>query len=201
MPGYEPCRFLQTLTPKDLLCSVCTYVMKTPVICSKCKVLACQDCSKKTYFSYFFSLKPPFFPFKNLFFPIFSLKTPYFPLKTFKYIKSGITCEHVFSVNAVLKSKIDALSIKCKYWTKGCMEILKIGALQGHEDSQCYYSHYQCARKECEEISLPGRIKHMPECGFFMITCETCKKELKQSDVLIKNRFFTKKTNFSCFFH
>ena len=23
----------------------------------------------------------------------------------------------------------------------------------------------------------------MPECGFFMITCETCKKELKQSDV------------------
>ena len=69
MPGYEPCRFLQTLTPKDLLCSVCTYVMKIPLICSKCKVLACQDCSKKTYFS------------------IFSIKNPIFHLKTFLYIK------------------------------------------------------------------------------------------------------------------
>jgi len=67
------------------------------------------------------------------------------------------------------------------------MEILKIGKLQGHEEAQCYYSHYVCGRKECEEISLPGKIKHMPECGCFLITCDTCKKELKQSDVKIPN--------------
>ena len=75
------------------------------------------------------------------------------------------------------------MSIKCKNWCQGCMEILKIRNVQAHEDSQCYYANTLCGRKECEEISLPGRIKHMPECGLFLISCETCKKELKQSDV------------------
>lgn len=65
------------------------------------------------------------------------------------------------------------------------MEIQKIKSIQSHEDSQCYYKQAVCGRKECEEISFPGKIKHIPECGFFLIICEACKKELKQSDVSI----------------
>lgn len=77
------------------------------------------------------------------------------------------------------------MNIKCKNWTKGCLEILQIGNVDKHEDSGCYFSHFTCGKKDCEEISLPGKIKHMPECSFFIVPCDTCKKEMKQSDVNI----------------
>lgn len=53
MPGYEPCRFLETSSKKDSLCSICEYIMKNPVQCSKCNFICCQECKNKGYNKYF----------------------------------------------------------------------------------------------------------------------------------------------------
>lgn len=128
-------------------------------------------------------------------------------IETFSEIKfvllfSPLTCNHSFSANGSLRSKINEINIKCKHWTKGCMEIVRIRELEKHENAECYFSHYMCNRKDCEEISLPGKIKHMPECPYFLIECEVCKKSMKQSDVfyffssfLLIKIFFGKKIN------
>ena len=47
--GFEPSRFLNTYIAKEFLCSICTYTLKSPVQCNKCKIICCQTCSKKGY--------------------------------------------------------------------------------------------------------------------------------------------------------
>lgn len=145
MSGYEKNRFLQAHIPLDLLCTICTLGYRNAVQCEKCKIISCQDCSKKT----------------------------------------PLTCDHKFLPQKSLRQKMNDQLIKCKYWTRGCMEITKIGALEDHERNQCYYADFSCNKKECEEISLPGKIRHMQDCGYFMISCDICKKELRKNDVFL----------------
>lgn len=99
--------------------------------------------------------------------------------------KAPLSCQHTFQKNNLLSTQISDLLIKCKFANRGCFEISKTAKIEEHETLKCYFSDKLCGRKECEEASGRNRVVHLEECGFGMVGCGKCGKEMMKQDVNI----------------
>lgn len=101
-------------------------------------------------------------------------------------MKKRSQCQHNFEKIEGLKKKIDELLIRCRHYQHGCQKILKISQIGHHEADDCEYAKLKCDSKECESLSKGGEIRHTNVCGFYMINCELCHKEMRLKEVFSK---------------
>jgi hypothetical protein len=103
--------------------------------------------------------------------------------------KAPLSCQHIFQKNNCLQTQISDLLIKCRYSIRGCLEISKTVKIEEHEALKCYFADKLCGRTDCAEASNRGRILHLEGCGFVMINCEKCGKEMRKQDVIINKNW------------
>ena len=101
-----------------------------------------------------------------------------------KPAKSQENCGHSFAKHENLCKRLQELLIKCRHYQHGCQKILRVSQISQHENEDCEYSKLKCESKACEEISKGGEIKHVKTCGFFLMNCEFCFKEMRLKEVL-----------------
>ena len=92
-------------------------------------------------------------------------------------------CDHVLTKEQNLQNKINNLLLHCKHSQHGCPKILKLAFIEKHEKDDCEYEKLKCDSRECEELSKNGEIIHSNTCGFFLIACEKCNKNMKLQQV------------------
>lgn len=108
-----------------------------------------------------------------------------------KTAKSQENCAHSFAKHDNLAKRLQELLIKCRHYQHGCQKILRVSQIYQHEREDCEYSKLKCDSKQCEELSKDGEIKHLSTCGFFVMKCEFCFKEMRLKEVFFEIfRFF-----------
>lgn len=81
-----------------------------------------------------------------------------------------------------MKNKIDELTIKCIYCNNGCQFFCKVAQIEKHEKN-CEFKLMICQSKNCIKDSTSSEIKHAKDCGLYPMTCEICKKTMRQMEV------------------
>ncbi len=89
-----------------------------------------------------------------------------------------------------MKNKIDEMTIKCKYWMNGCLQMMKVSQIEKHEET-CNFGKTECQYPECVQKTHKGKEKiHSENCPFSLYVCEKgCGKEMKLIEVFIKFYF------------
>ena len=99
-----------------------------------------------------------------------------------------MNCKHEYSdPNKFMKNKIDEMTLKCKYWMNGCLQMMKVSQIEKHEET-CDFGKTECQYPECVQKTNKGKEQiHSENCPFSLYVCDKgCGKEMKLVEVFIK---------------
>ena len=146
--GYEEERF-EYKVDDDLLCPICTNVLKDPVQCPN-EHHFCRSCIEKYLRE---------------------------RSKTCPMCHVHLTEETLSKPPRVLTNMISRLKIRCDHYERGCRELVQLEFLHQHVKS-CGYSPTRCTNPGCTEtINRHEKERHENQlCGFGMLVCDDCKE-------------------------
>jgi len=106
----------------------------------------------------------------------------------YHYYHFSIRCnfgneKHSYSpINRFIKSKIDEYQVKCKFSGQGCLKLLKISAIEKHEEI-CEFSK---AKAKQQPILGNASQFNSTNCPTSNYKCPTCKKQMIMTEVIKK---------------
>ena len=83
--------------------------------------------------------------------------------------------------------------IKCKFWTNGCLQIMKVSQIEKHDET-CEFGKTDCQYPECVQKTTKGKEQiHSENCPFSLYVCDKgCGKEMKLIEVLYFSSYIEK---------
>ena len=149
--GYDTSRF-QSVIDDGFICCICLCVLKDPMQCENNEHYFCSGCIKE-------HLK----------------KTSH----NCPVCQDKLTVETLRKAPRIVGDCVFRYKISCDYATRGCREILELGALQTHVQD-CDFMPVSCSKMGCDKIVCKRDVKlHESElCQFKTTTCDDCGKKM-----------------------
>ena len=149
--GYDTSRF-QSAIDDGFICCICLCVLKDPMQCENNEHYFCSGCIKE-------HLK----------------KTSH----SCPVCQDKLTVETLRKAPRIVGDCVSRYKISCDYATRGCDEVLELGALQTHVQD-CDFMPVSCSNKGCDKIVSKRDVnQHENElCQFKTMTCDDCGKKM-----------------------
>ena len=149
--GYDTSRF-QSVIDDGFICCICLCVLKDPMQCENNEHYFCSGCIKE-------HLKKP------------SHSCP--------VCQDKLTIETLRKAPRIVGECVSRYKISCDYLTRGCNEVLELGALQTHVQD-CDFMPVSCSNEGCDKIVSKRDVKHHESelCQFKTTTCDDCGKKM-----------------------
>ena len=149
--GYDTSRF-QSAIDDGFICCICLCVLKHPMQCENNEHYFCSGCIKE-------HLK----------------KTSH----SCPVCQDKLTVETLRKAPRIVGDCVSRYKISCDYATRGCDEVLELGALQTHVQD-CDFMPVSCSNEGCDKIVSKRDVKqHEGElCQFKTTTCNDCGKKM-----------------------
>ena len=161
VPGFDKERFVTTVD-RNFLCSICSNVLKDPVLCPRNQHCFCRGCITKHL--------------EN------SRRCPTCA------DEHELTVESLASPSGMVKNYLNELKIRCVYENRGCQDIVQSQHLERHETT-CGFTPTVCSNQRCGvTVDKCDLIHHESEvCEFRKLKCHSCGEMEKRMANLEKN--------------
>ena len=149
--GYDTSRF-QSAIDDGFICCICLCVLKDPMQCENNEHYFCSGCIKE-------HLK----------------KTSH----SCPVCQDKLTVETLRKAPRIVGDCVSRYKVSCDYATRGCDEVLELGALQIHVQD-CDFMPVSCSNEGCDKIVSKRDVKHHESelCQFKTTTCDDCGKKM-----------------------
>ena len=149
--GYDTSRF-QSAIDDGFICCICLCVLKDPMQCENNEHYFCSGCIKE-------HLK----------------KTSH----SCPVCQDKLTVERLRKAPRIVGNCVSRYKISCDHATRGCVEVLELGALQTHVQD-CDFMPVSCSNEGCDKIVSKHDVKHHENelCQFKTTTCDDCGKKM-----------------------
>ena len=149
--GYDTSRF-QSAIDDGFICCICLCVLKDPMQCENNEHYFCSGCIKE-------HLK----------------KTSH----SCPVCQDKLTVETLRKAPRIVGDCVSRYKISCDYATRGCDEVLELGALQTHVQD-CDFMPVSCSNEGCDKIVSKRDVKHHENelCQFKTTTCDDCGEKM-----------------------
>ena len=149
--GYDTSRF-QSAIDDGFICCICLCVLKDPMQCENNEHYFCSGCIKE-------HLK----------------KTSH----SCPVCQDKLTVETLRKAPRIVGDCVSRYKISCDYATRGCDEVLELGALQTHVQD-CDFMPVSCSNEGCDKIVCKRDVKHHESelCQFKITTCDDCGEKM-----------------------
>ena len=149
--GYDTSRF-QSVIDDGFICCICLCVLKDPMQCENNEHYFCSGCIKE-------HLK----------------KTSH----SCPVCQDKLTVETLRKAPRIVGDCVSRYKIGCDFATRGCDEVLELGALQTHVQD-CDFMPVSCSNEGCDKIVSKRDVKHHENelCQFKTTICNDCGKKM-----------------------
>lgn len=92
--------------------------------------------------------------------------------------------EETSPVSGELVEKLSKLSIRCCFYSRGCVTVIPFDKLAEHNSKDCPFRTVQCENKGCDfHCPLSDLQSHMEKCDYRLVECKVCKVCLRRKDM------------------